>query len=402
MLCAMSTPDVQRARDAIEQARESLDEAEAALVVPTTPPPIDTPEPEPIPEPAPQPTPQPAVLPAPAGHVVRISGRKAISAWQPVDGAAEYEVHEFLADPAHTLKAVTTATTRTSGNLTSTHYQYGVRARARAGDATSVGQWAIPVDVYIGATPTPVTPTPTPTPTTPTATEPAVPASGRKPADVLDLRNWTIMLPTGTVGDPDNNYAAKIGSIVNVFYVGDDGAVVFEAPADAVHSPHSKFGRTEAREMADASWTLAAWPSSGDNELECDLAIDTSGLVTRKRINGMQIHDGADDVCQIMRHETQGLGLMHSDGKAWESIDPGYTGGRVTVRIQAKADRLVVFYQGRQVVDIPKKGTGWFWKFGCYLQTDVPTYGEAPDRRGRVRVWRYVQRRDGKVVNGAA
>jgi hypothetical protein len=215
------------------------------------------------------------------------------------------------------------------------------------------------------------------------------------PSDVLDLRHWTIMLPTGSQGDPDNLYV--IGqSIPNTLFTrydvdSDDDGVVFRCPANGFHSPNSKYPRTEARQMADAKWTKAAWSSSGSHSLEAELAIDASHLSARKRVNGLQIHDGGDDVCQIMRHETKGLGLMHSDGKAWESIDPGYGDGvRFTCKILAEKDRLKVFYNGELKVDIPKKGTGWYWKMGAYLQSGgASEHKEPAGAYGEVTIWRY-------------
>lgn len=229
---------------------------------------------------------------------------------------------------------------------------------------------------------------PTPEPPQP---PPPVPTT-RKPAEVLDLRNWTVMLPTGSEGDPDNLYPAKAGVIPQVLYVDDSGAVVFETPADGVHSSGSKYPRTELRQMNDANWTKAAWPSTRASSLECELAFDLSGLSTRRRANAMQIHDGGDDVCQIMHREDGKLGLAHNDGASFEIIDPAYVNGtRFTAKIVVTGDGLLqVFYNGAKRVEVPKKGTGWYWKQGCYLQTGgASTFKEPAGARGRVKVWRY-------------
>jgi hypothetical protein len=215
------------------------------------------------------------------------------------------------------------------------------------------------------------------------------PSGGSHPSDVLDLRHWTIMLPTGSQGDPDNLYV--IGrSIPDTLFV-RNGGVVFRCPANGFHSPNSKYARTEARQMVDASWSKAAWSSSGSHSLEAELAIDAGHLSARKRVNGLQIHDGGDDVCQVMRHETKGLGLMHSDGKAWESIDPGYGDGvRFTCKILAEKDRLKVFYNGALKVDVPKRGSGWYWKMGAYLQSGgASEFKEPAGAFGEVTIWRY-------------
>lgn len=220
---------------------------------------------------------------------------------------------------------------------------------------------------------------------------------GTRPDEVLDLRLWTVMLPRlKDDGDtPMNDYASKWGnSYPDWFFVRDvDGtpAVVFRTPADGDHSKNSKYARTECREMVDTDWGEASWSSKGPRSLTCDLAIDASGLSRRKRINGMQIHDGGDDVCQIMRHEEWGLGLMHSDGKSWESIDPDYRDGeRFTCTLAAKDDRITVDYNGRRVVDIPKKGSSWYYKFGCYLQSGGSSEFEEPaGASGEVVVFSY-------------
>src|SRR3954463_11912322 len=72
------------------------------------------------------------------------------------------------------------------------------------------------------------TPTPKPEPSTggteaPTPTPPQ-PSSDLVPSDILSLKNWTLMLPTGSVGDPENIYP-KHESIPGVFFVQEYGVV---------------------------------------------------------------------------------------------------------------------------------------------------------------------------------
>lgn len=239
-------------------------------------------------------------------------------------------------------------------------------------------------DVVVGAfdaLDTPPAPEPDP--------EPAPVPSKLHPSDVLDLTKWTIMLPTGSQGDPDNDYVID-KSIPGVLFVDPaDGAVVFRVDVvNGVHSPNSNFPRTEAREMVDDDWTKAAWSSTGPRWLEADLAIDTSHLTTRRRCNGIQIHDGGDDVCQIMAREDGKLGLAHNDGGSFEIIDPAYAGARFTCRVSVSGSRIKVAYNGRQAVDIPKKGTGWYWKVGAYAQTGgASTYRERAGSYAQVKVY---------------
>lgn len=324
-------------------------------------------------------SPEPGGLTAPTGFTATLVGRRVVCRWDPVQDLVE--VHEFEAD-AETLSETMPAgaSERTSGDLKGGHdYTYAVRVRR--GSETS--EFSERITLYVPAegeqldddqdddTETPPT------------------SGGPHPSDVLDLRHWTVMLPVGKQGDPDNDY--MIGkSIPNVFFV-RDGGVVFRTPAGGVHSPNSKYARTELRQMADDDWTKAAFDSSGDHSLEAELSLDASGFSKRKRLNGLQIHNGGDDVCQIMRHETDGLGFMHKDGDEFIPIDPDYVDAtRFKCKIEAKNDRIKVWYNDKLAVNVEKSGSGWYWKAGCYNQTDVPNYGEAPDACGEVVIYRLV------------
>ena len=290
------------------------------------------------------------------GFRVTVTDRRVRTEWDLYHG--KVEVHEFLTDPNNTLKAVMDegTTARVSSALTpGKTYEWGVRGLSAEGQP---GDWSQRIRTTIGASDNPPAPVITPTPGT-----------GRHPTDVLpELKTWTVMLPTGSQGDPDNDY--MVGrSVANTFFVGSDGGVVFRADANGVHSGGSLYARSEGRQMKDANWNKAAWSSSGNHTLECVLAFDTSHLKFR-RVNGMQIHDGGDDVCQIMRHESLGLGFMHNDGKTFVSIDPNYQDGtKVRVKIEAAANVINVYYNGVKKVSVPKSGSGWYWKVGCYNQT---------------------------------
>lgn len=219
---------------------------------------------------------------------------------------------------------------------------------------------------------------------------PPPPPSGAKrfPSDVLPaLKTWTITTTTGKQGDPDNEYYVD-KDVPGVLFVQDQG-VVFRAGVDGAHTSGSKFCRVEARQMADGAWKKAGWRSSdGVHTLTAELAIDTSGLVMRKRCNGLQIHNGSDDVMQVMRHESMGLGVMTNDGGTWLSLDPAYSGARFTCEIRVEGGKVRVTYNGQKVVEFAKSGSGWYWKAGCYLQSDMATYKEPSTSWGQVVLWR--------------
>lgn len=321
----------------------------------------------------------PGVLLAPTGFsaVYDATTRTVACSWDPQQVAVQ--LHEFETDPANTLKATLGpgVMSRVSSPLRGGHpYTWAARS---VRDGT--------VSVF-----------------TPKITTLVPPAGGQIPSEPeepqqpgvwpIDVTNWTLMLPVMKPdGDtPMNDYPAKFSAAeLEGFFFVRNGAVVCRAPANGAHSKNSKYVRTELRQMIDKAWNEGAWPSSGDHSLECDMYIDASHLSTRQRVNGMQIHDGSDDVCQIMRHERDGLGLMHSDGKAWESIDPTYRDGqRFLCKIHAINNRIKVYYNGALAVDIPKIGSGWYWKMGCYNQSGgASTFIEPAGAYGEVGIYSY-------------
>jgi hypothetical protein len=234
------------------------------------------------------------------------------------------------------------------------------------------------IDELLGATPPPPPPPP----------PPPVPVP-RWPSDVLPaLKTWTVTTTTGSQGDPDNEYYVA-RDIPGVLFVEDGGGVVFRAGVDGFHTANSKYCRVEARQMADGKWRKAGWKATdGAHTLTAELAIDTSGLTMRKRCNGLQIHDGSDDVMQVMRHETLGLGVMTNDGGTWLSLDPAYSGARFACEIRVEGGRVQVTYNGTKVVEFAKSGSGWYFKAGCYLQSDMATWGEPATSWGQVTLWR--------------
>lgn len=342
----------------------------------------------------------PTGIPIPRNFTCTLnSSRQAVTKWADPEGAQtgdKIEVHELEVDPTNTLKATIDLGVgqRISGTLAGgKNYTYVLRTKRMVDGKPTYSAWTQRITLYVPASGETTTPTSPVTPTSPTTpTTPTSPTTHKFPTDILpELKTWTIMTTTGTQGDPDNDYyIAK--DIANVFYVDSDGGVVFRADANGFHSPNSLYCRVEGRQMKDANWHKAAWSSSGIHTLECVLAFDTSHLNFR-RVNGMQIHDGGDDVCQIMRHESLGLGFMHNDGKSFVSIDPSYQDGKiVTVKIEAANNVIRVYYNGVKKVEVPKTGSGWYWKVGCYNQTGGAKV-ERPEPKGnygQVKVYKLV------------
>lgn len=109
--------------------------------------------------------------------VVVRADRSTAATWTAVPDRPEltYEVHEFLTDPAHTLKATVPGTARTSTPLKGGWYEWAVRGKAPDGTLTG---FSPRVRVFVGDQP--------PAPLT------------ANPVDLIPiLRGWTLMRPTG-------------------------------------------------------------------------------------------------------------------------------------------------------------------------------------------------------------
>lgn len=141
--------------------------------------------------------------------------------------------------------------------------------------------------------------------------------------------------------------------------------------------------------MADANWTKAAWDGGDPHVMEADMWISTAGLQKRKRVCGLQIHDGADDVLQVSADAEQGLIVVTDDGHTVNILDAAYKNEqRFTCRIETGAGKIRVTYNGAKTVEVSAKGTGWYYKAGAYLQASMEEHGEPASAFGEVCIYR--------------
>ena len=302
---------------------------------------------------------------------------------------------ELDTDPATQVKDVTTTPRTVRSRM-----KPGARGRrysVSAGNAAGWSEWSEPVDVPAAGEGE----------QKPDQPEPQPAGRGRVPTDVLPvLKTWTITTTTGKPGSPTNLYPAQLGDgaghIPGVFYVRDDGGVMFHATVDGVTTKNSKRCRVEGRQMADGRWTKAAWSGADPHALDAELWISTAGLTKRKRVSGLQIHDGGDDVLQVVADAELGLAVLTDDGKTVHVLDAAYRDEqRCTVRIETGRNRrksggktvadVVVTYRSGDVsktVTIEKVGTSWYYKAGCYLQASMAEHGEPATAYGEVVIYR--------------
>lgn len=301
---------------------------------------------------------------APTGLAVVVrADRSTVATWTAVPDRPEltYEVHEFLADPARSLKATVPGTTRTSTPLKGGWYEWAVRGKAPDG---TLSGFSDRVRVFVGDQPGPALTT--------------------NPVDLIPLlRGWTLMRPTGPPERPDNDYPT--GAVPDVFYV-KDGSVRFRAPTTGVTSKGSHYPRCESREMKDAKGTKAAWSNrAGRHVLTVDEAFIQLPSV-KPHVVGAQIHDGQDDVLQV-RLEGAELAVHYHDSDDRLILTRSYAlGTRFSVQLVAADSVVKVIYNGADKGDLPLSGTTWFWKVGAYVQSN-PEKGDGPGNFGEVAVY---------------
>ena len=95
------------------------------------------------------------------------------------------------------------------------------------------------------------------------------------PGGNFDLSIWEIQLPTGTPGSVTTIRPAQLkgaNGFQDGFFFTDrtDGSMSFWDPENGVHTPNSKFSRSELREM-NANGTLADWLPPGSHALAATL-----------------------------------------------------------------------------------------------------------------------------------
>ena len=131
----------------------------------------------------------------------------------------------------------------------------------------------------------------------------------------------------------------------------------------------SDYPRSELREMngdKKASWSN----TKGTHILQVRQAV-TAVPKAKQEVVTAQVHDSSDDVLEV-RLEGRKLIAQYNDGKTDVVLDPKYTLGTVyDVKIVAAGGRIQVFYNGTKKVDIARKGSGWYFKSGSYVQSNT-------------------------------
>jgi hypothetical protein len=203
---------------------------------------------------------------------------------------------------------------------------------------------------------------------------------------VLDLSDWYLTLPTGRKTDPDDVYQPVLATYTGPYFHLDQAGdgVVFIANAGGVTTSSSRYPRSELREMngdQKADWSNRA----GTHSLSVRQAVTRLPAVKPDVVTA-QIHDAEDDVLEV-RLEGERLIAQYEDGDGERVIDPAYRlGTPYDLRIVAAGSRVQVFYNGELKADIAESGSGWYFKAGSYVQSNLDR-GDNADAVGEVVVY---------------
>jgi len=210
------------------------------------------------------------------------------------------------------------------------------------------------------------------------------------PADVLKLTNWKLTLPVNTThaGSPDEILQPELASFVLDPYfkvASAKNAVVFRANAGGATTSGSGYPRSELREMSSGGSALASWSNtSGTHTMTIKEAV-THLPDVKKHVVAGQIHDANDDVVMV-RLEGQKL-FLEGEGVDLGTLDASYTLGTIfTVTITASDGHIKAYYNDILKVDYSRSGSGFYFKAGCYTQSN-PSKGDAADAYGEVVIY---------------
>jgi hypothetical protein len=199
-------------------------------------------------------------------------------------------------------------------------------------------------------------------------------SSDGTPARVIDLTNWKLTLPIGSSAHKATEVTQpSLGTYRNSTYFHLDSTgkgVVFRAHAGGATTSGSTYPRSELREMTDGGKKEAGWSSkSGTHVMTVSEAI-TAVPSVKPHVVAAQIHGGEDDVVMV-RLEKNRL-FVEADGDEVGVLDPAYVlGTRFTVELRATSAGIRVTYNGSKSVTYATSGSGYYFKAGCYTQSNV-------------------------------
>jgi len=202
------------------------------------------------------------------------------------------------------------------------------------------------------------------------------------PSQVIDLTNWQLQLPTGKDGDVTTVSQPQLNSFSETPYFYASGStVVFCAYVNGTHTSGSEYPRSELREMNGTSG--ASWSNThGTHTLTVKHAY-THLPDKRPEVVGAQILSDSGPVLQVRLNDPT-IVVYGPDGNP--KIVPNYVLGTVfTTQIVASNGQISVAYNGDVLYKVSYSGSGWYFKTGAYVQSNL-NYDD-PSQYGQVEVY---------------
>eukprot|EP01111_Echinosteliopsis_oligospora_P008162 TRINITY_DN2364_c0_g1_i3.p1 TRINITY_DN2364_c0_g1~~TRINITY_DN2364_c0_g1_i3.p1 ORF type:complete len:232 (-),score=42.06 TRINITY_DN2364_c0_g1_i3:126-821(-) len=181
------------------------------------------------------------------------------------------------------------------------------------------------------------------------------------PGDILDLNPFTLQLPI------DNNeeiHQPQLNTYSNYpyFYSADNDYVTFLAFVNGSHTPNSLYERTELSENK-------RWNSSGTSKMTVKEAYIHLPK-NRPELVGAQIHTPTSGVVLQVRLNYPNLVVLANGG--FHTIQENYQLGTVhTVELEVINSQITVYLNGENVYSYKQEGTGWYFKAGAYVQSNL-------------------------------
>lgn len=250
------------------------------------------------------------------------------------------------------------------------------------GHGNSKSAWNSLTEVEIYDTGGSTTPSPQPPAPQPPSPQPPT-SSADSPADILDLSNWKLTLPTGPSTSATEVKQPQLAAFSTSPWFtlnANRDAVIFRAPiacktttgpaCGSRTSTNTSYARSELREMTNNGTANAAWSmTSGTHTMEVNLAF-TKLPSGKPHLVGAQIHDGSDDIT-VIRLEEKSLWVTQGDNTHHKLITNNYTlGTRATIKFVASGGKVQVYYNGSLQTTISTNATGNYFKTGAYTQAN--------------------------------
>ncbi|WBB59582.1 polysaccharide lyase family 7 protein [Streptomyces sp. WMMC500] len=211
------------------------------------------------------------------------------------------------------------------------------------------------------------------------------------PADVLDLTNWYIGLPTGEEESPTNVYQPELDTFsVDPWFTttADCDAVQFRAAVNGVTTSGSNYPRSELREMTDSGETKAAWSAnSGTHTMVIDQAI-TDVPEEKPHVVAGQIHDSSDDVSVFRLEDTKLYITSPEDSNHHLVTDDYELGTRFQAKFVVSDGEIKAYYNGELETTVPADFSGGYFKAGAYTQANCERSSPcSDDNYGQVEIY---------------